>query len=193
MRGYTGHIKGAIHSQPSNARKGLTLVEMAIVLLVIGVVLAVLTSMASSIPNLRSTESEAEALQGNFLRARNTALFTNSTFYMEFNLDENRYRGYLIERIDGKAEEKEKFEHGLATSNGLLGVSVGLSGKVQTGKVTVTFLPDGTAEQVAVYLGEPPLASQTVVLNRYGGHTTVISGEQPLALDREWSQDLEQF
>ncbi len=175
------------------SRRGLTLVEMAIVLLVMGVVLAVITSMISSIPNLRSTETEAETLQGNFRRARNTALFTNSTFYLEFDLDENKYRGYLIERVDEQSEEKEKFKHSLAASNGLVAVSVGLSGRVQTGKVTVTFQPDGTAEQVAVYLGEAPLASQTVILNRYGGGTTVVEGEQPLELDRQWSQNLEEF
>ena len=174
-------------------RPGFTLVELAIVLLVMGVLLAVITSMVSSIPNLRSTETEAETSQGNLQSAWYTALFTNSTFYLEFDLDENKYRGYLIERIHEKTEEKEKFEHSLASSNGLVAVSVGLSGRVQTGKVTVTFQPDGTAEQVAVFLGEPPLASQTVILNRYGGFTKVLDGEQPLELDREWSQNLEEF
>lgn len=174
-------------------RGGFTLVEMAIVLMVMGVVLAVLTSLISSIPNLRSTETEAETLAGNFQRARNTALFTNSTFYLEFDLDKNSYRGYLMQRINGKVEENEKFDHSLAASNGLVGISVGLSGRVETGKVTVSFLPDGTAEQVAVFLGEPPLPSKTVILNRYGGNTEIHTGEQPLKLDKDWSENLESF
>lgn len=175
------------------ARAGLTLVETAIVILILGIMIGVVTSLYSAIPNLRSTETEAETLRGYFQSARNTALFTNNTFYIEFDLTENRYRGYLIERANNRSDEKEKFDHSLADSNGLLGVSVGLSGKVQEGKITIIFLPDGTAEQVAVYLGEPPLASKTVILNRYGGSTRIADGEAELDLDRDWSQDLEEF
>ncbi|MCB1139620.1 MAG: prepilin-type N-terminal cleavage/methylation domain-containing protein [Leptospiraceae bacterium] len=189
MGKFRKHLRGPL----VQLRQGFTLVEMAIVLLVMGVVLAVITSLISSIPNLKSTETEAETLAGNFQRARNTALFTNSTFYLEFNLDENTYRGYLIERVDGEAREKEKFDHSLASSNGLVAISVGLSGRVETGKVRITFLPDGSAEQVAVYLGEPPLASQTVIMNRYGGTTKILKGEEPLQLEKQWSENLESF
>ncbi|MCB1167547.1 MAG: GspH/FimT family pseudopilin [Leptospiraceae bacterium] len=176
------------------ANRGLTLVEIAIVLLVMGVLIGAMSSMISSIPVFRSNEDEAEVLRSSLNQARNTALLTNQTFYLEFNLDENSYRGYLTTRIDGELKQEDKLKRSLSDSNGLAGISVGLSGTVETGKVIIAFQPDGSAEQLAIYLGQPGDVSRTIIMNRYGGGTKIVDGEEPLNLEKpNWSVTPESF
>jgi len=69
------------------SRHGLTLIEMAIVLLVMSMVTSVLVWMLRSFSTLRTGTDEAQALSQVYTFARRAAIKSGETVFLELNLD----------------------------------------------------------------------------------------------------------
>lgn len=176
-----------------NSRAGLTIVEMAIVILTMGILIALLASMISSIALLQTSKDEAQLMKESFVFCRHAAIKSNTTVYLEMDIDENKYRAFRYNRTEGKVK-KDVFlkERQLADSNGIVAVSLASGAKITSGKVMVPFSPEGVAEEIAVYIGPKPEIRNTVLFSRYGSSAQVVEGEQEQTLlDDTWKADLE--
>ena len=177
----------------SASRRGLTLIEMAIVIIVIGILIGMIGSMISSIAFLQTTKDEAELLKEALVFCRRAAIKSNSTVYVELNIDENKYMAFRYKRTEGTLE-KDVFlkDHALSDSNGIVAVALASGTKLESGTVEIPFSPDGIAEEIAVYMGPKPTINNTVLYSRYGTSARVVKGEEEQNLtDDNWKADLE--
>lgn len=167
---------------------------MAVVILVMGIILALVGNLISSIPIFQSSGDESQTLKGVLTFCRQAATKSNSVVYLEINLDEDSYKGYRINRTDEETEEVEIVkERNLSFRSKILAVSVA-GVRSDSGKLTIPFYPDGSAEQLALYLGPDGEIKKTVVFNRYGGTVSIVDGEPTDSLENpDWKENLEEL
>lgn len=184
------------HRRPPSGplRRGLTLVEMSIVIVVTMITLMVLGSIASNFAFLKSSKDEAEILRDSLVFCRSSAIKSNQTAYVEFDLDEESYRAFRYVRTEGELEEKEFLKkRTLSGFNSIVAVSVATGSRITSGKVRVPFSPEGVAEEMAVYLGEEGDIKATVIYSRYGQEAVFHKGEVEHNLENPgWKEDLEE-
>ena len=174
-------------------RRGLTIIEMAIVIITMGILIGMVGSMISSIAFLQTTKDEAELLKEALVFCRRAAIKSNTTVYVEFNIEENKYSAFRYKRTEGRLE-KDVFlkERALSDSNGIVGISLASGTKLSTGTIEIPFSPDGIAEEMAIYMGPRPVVRNTVLYSRYGTNASVVAGEQEQNItDENWKADLE--
>lgn len=180
--------------QRLNRRKAMTLVETVVVIGVMVAIIAILASAFSSLPVFQSTEDEAEILQSNLYFARKSALKSNRVVYLELNIEEDSYRMYRIDRTDEGIEEKELGkERELSFTHSIVSIQIGANEPLTEGKISIPFQPDGTSEQVCIYLGPNPEITRTVLNPKYGSRIQILEGEQFFELESDWEADLEDF
>ena len=178
-------------------RKGFTLVELAVVIIVIGILMSIAFSILSSSALFKSSKSEAKKLAAALMLARNAAVKSNTVIYFELNLDEEKYRAYRLQRSEddengnSKMEEKDLIESvDLAASHSILGISTAFGGHIEEGLVKLRFLPSGLGEEAAIYLGpQSQTAEATVIYKRYEGKATVHPKEVKHELEKpDWQE-----
>lgn len=191
---------GLLGSRRSNIRqvrlrRGLTIVELAIVILLVSIILVTLASIASRFSRFKSTEDEGEILRDSLVFARSTAITSNEQIYFEFDLDEETYRGYRkVSTEDGTVEEKDVIKkRSLSSTNSLIAMQVGSANRETRGKLTIRLYPEGTSDELAIYMGQEPEIKATVLFTRYG-KGSVAQGEQTSALeDPTFRENLEDW
>ena len=187
--------RGAPRRFSDSLTRGLTMVEIAVVILVIGVVMGLLINMIGQIAALQSTEDEAKSLKTSLIFCRRAAIKSNQAVFMEFNFQDNYYRAYRLERVPGKPKPMERIllkKKELSSGNSLVAISFPSGSRVQEGKIKVQFSPEGIAEEMAIYLGPKPEIKNTVLYSRYGLKVEVKEGEVEHSLfDESWKEDLE--
>lgn len=175
-------------------RRGMTLVETVVVIGVVAALMGIMASAFSSLPVFQSTEDEAEILQQNLLFARQAALKSNRVVFLELNIEEDSYRMYRIDRNDEGVEESPiGKERSLSFTHSIVSVQAGAAETLSEGSISIPFQPDGTSEQVYIYLGPNPEITRTVVNPKYGNRVEVVKGEATLDLESDWEADLENF
>ncbi|MBW7859185.1 MAG: prepilin-type N-terminal cleavage/methylation domain-containing protein [Leptonema sp. (in: Bacteria)] len=174
-------------------RRGLTLIELSIVLLIFVILIPILFSVASNFSTLRSSETEADSLSKIYTFARRAAIKSGETVYLELNFEENYYLLYRLNRNDEEIEKKPILDkHSLASRNGLVAVVSPLGGRVNSGVVTLPFFFDGTTEEVSIYLGSDSIIDKTVYFPRFSVSAKVENGETlPEALTGLENQDMD--
>ncbi len=183
-------------------RKGLTIVEMATVILVISVIMGILISIISSLSILNTSEGEAEKLAQALSFARRAAVGSNQPVYFEIDIDSNSYEAYRIDRspsdqapADGEESEVKKNyilnPYKLGTFQSIVKLQLGTGSVREEGKVLVPFSP--YAEDFAVFIGSGGDVAKTVHYRKYLGKAAVMNGEQPVTLEKpSWREDLTQ-
>ena len=176
------------------SRRGLTLVEMGIVIMVMLVTIMILGSIASNFAFLKTSAGEAEVLRDSLVFCRSAAIKSNQTSYVEFDLDEETYRAFRYVRTKEELEEKVFLKKKqLSGFNSLVAIAVATGARITTGKVTVPFSPEGVAEELAIYIGEEGNIKATVLYSRYGNEAQIHSGEVEHNLENPgWKEDLEE-
>jgi prepilin-type N-terminal cleavage/methylation domain-containing protein len=160
------------------ARRGMTLIELSVVLLVITMVMGILVWMLRSFATLRSTADEAEALSQVYTFARRSAIKSGDTVYLEINLDDESYLVYRIDRSGRRPEKKTILDRrALSSRNSIVAVVSPLGGRINSGTVTLPFLYDGTTEEVSIYLGPDPAVDKTVHFPRFSAAAIIEEGE----------------
>ena len=163
--------------------QGFSLIEVAVVILALGLILGLSLSLINSMDLFRSSKSLANTLADSLVTARNAAMQSGKNVYFVFNLDENYYRAYRLELIENEFEEDEEQDKERKTPEELLEGDGGALGDLETeekpliqkvqlpekqslqriismsgydqkeGEIKVRFLPNGAGEGLAVYLG----------------------------------------
>lgn len=180
--------------QTVRLRRGLTILELSIVVLLVSLILFTLVSITSRFSRFKSTEDEGTILRDSLVFARSTAITSNEPIYFEFNLDEETYRAYRKESKDGELTEKDVIkQRSLSAGNSLIGLQIGSSNRETRGKLTVRLFPEGTSDELAVFMGPEPEIKATVLFSRYG-KGEVMEGEQTSALeDPAFRENLEEW
>lgn len=175
-------------------RSGMSLIEMAIVILVISVLTAGLAAMLNSFSILRNSVEEGEMLKADVLSSRTAAIKSNQNVYLELNLDEESYRVYRFDRDVNLKEEIVIKPRSLSFLNSIVAVSTGSSNKITEKIITIPFLPDGSSQETAIYLGTADEIKSTIFIHRYGNSVEVFKGEKELNLENQlWKENLEEF
>jgi len=181
--------------QRQNLKKGLTLLEIAIVIFVISILLYITGSMVKSISIFKDTEDEAELLKRQILYSSQTAILSNEVVYLELDLDEETYRSFRMERSEGGiTEEPVVTKHSLSGFHSLISVAVNGGSIVTEKTIQIPFSPDGSAQEAAVYMGPEGEINATLIIRKYGPRVDLFQGEQDLLLDNpDWEEKLEEF
>jgi general secretion pathway protein H len=176
------------------SRRGLTILELSIVVLLVSMVLFTLVSITSRFSRFKSTEDEGTILRDSLVFARSTAITSNEPIFFEFNLDEETYRAYRKESKDGEIIEKDVIkQRNLSAGNSLIGMQVGSSNRETRGKIVVRLFPEGSSDELAVFMGSEPEIKATVLFSRYG-KGEVAEGEKTSALeDPSFRENLEEW
>jgi prepilin-type N-terminal cleavage/methylation domain-containing protein len=176
-------------------RRGFTLVELVIVLVIISALTVLLAGLLKDIPLLRNSEDEAEMLLKAYVFSKKAAIKSNQTVYFEFDLDEQNWSAFRIDR-SGKEPVKNYLldKHTLSSSSIIVYLRSRGSEKQERGKLTLSLLPGGEGEELAVALGDGLIVKKTVHLPRYGYDVKIVDGEIEIILDNPaWKETLEQL
>jgi len=178
-----------------STRTGLTLIELSIVILVMGIIMAVLGNMLSNIAFLKTSDDEAVILKDSLIFCRRSAIKSNQIVYFELNISESWYRAYRFNRQEEELKEEEVLKkHELSGFNSLVGVNPGMGSRITSGKVTIHFTPDGMAEEMAIYIGNPPEIKRTVFFSRYAGIAEIKENEaENKLINDQWKENLESW
>lgn len=161
-------------------QRGLSLIEMAVVIMVIAMLMSMSLSILSNFKSLMTTsEGAAKKLASALQLARKTAVKSGQTVYFEFDLDEESYRAYRLNR--NATETSAKVFLGpvkLSNSYSLQAVASVMGNRNTKDKIKVSFSPNGIGEEIAIYLGEDGgEVEATVIYSRYSGKATVYTEE----------------
>lgn len=179
----------------NNARKGVTLVEIAVVLMVIALLFTIVASMLSNIALLQSADDEAVLIKKVLLFSRKSAVRSNRKVHVEFNLDDEKYRAYRMDRSQDKPKEDVIVKsRSLSSSNGIMAIASADGKRITEGTITLNISPLGTGEETAIYLGNGTEIKATVIFHKFDEGVDVFYREEVMNLEvPEWRADLENF
>ncbi len=158
-----------------NSSRGLSLIEMAVVLLVISILMGVSLSLVSNLALFSTSKGEANKIADSLVFARNASMKSNTILHFEFDLDKERYRAYTLDRTSEELKEDVLLEQvKLPASHSLLAIRSAVGNEIKEGKVTLRFLPSGLAEEIVIYMGpKKGNIEATIIYSRYKGKATV--------------------
>ncbi len=172
-------------------RRGLTLVEMAIVILVIGLLMAISLSMVRNFLFLGDVENAAKKFSKRLVFVRNAAIKSNQIIYFEIDLDKESYRAYRLDQDNPEGQEQVLLtKTTLPESHSIHTVSSPTGNRMSEGKVVIPFLPSGLADGMAIYFGpKNETIEATVIYHRYSGKATIHTKEADFNLeDSTWEE-----
>ena len=151
------------HGQAGSRRRGFTIAELAIVIVIIGMMTyTVSVSFEAMVPGER-LNSSVRSIAATLREARREATTRNKDFYLLYDLDEHRYRlvtpflkgGGLF--IPGFHAEDDRYRTAWQPlKEGVEFDRVVLSGEMyEVGQVLVRFDPSGSASEHYVVLSQP--------------------------------------
>ncbi len=155
--------------------RGLTIVEMAIVLFIMSLMLIIVFSLVRTFSVFKTTQDEAEILKDMYMFAKRSAIKSGQIVYMDINIDENKY---IIYRKERKEELKDQIlvERNLFFTNKIIYLKLHSGKKIDYGKVTIYFYPQGFNDEVSIYLGSGNHIKKTIIFPRYGRYSIIKSG-----------------
>ncbi len=165
------------------------------VILILAILTGIFISLIDNLAFLKSSRDEAEILRDTLIFSRQAAVKSDQTIYVEFDLDEEEYRSYRMDRSGEKAEEESVVKkRTLSSSNSLVAVATSDGHRIKEGRVTLVISPYGEGEELVFYLGTEMEVKASVVFEKYGGSVRIYPGEIEHNLENPaWREDLEQF
>ncbi len=178
------------------------MVEMALVILVIGLLMGISLSLVQSLALLRTSKGEAKKLAASLMQAKNAAVKSKQAVYFEINLDEESYRAYRISQRLAASQEKEEEKKTqekafikrtqLSEAHSILYVQPAVGDEITNGLLKLRFLPSGLGEEIAIYLGpDSGSVEATVIYEKYTGKAFVYTGEKEHRLEQEGWEELD--
>lgn len=163
------------------AEAGFTLLEIALVVLIIGVMLTLLVPRLRD-PGRAELDAQAKRLTLIFRLLRSEAVLNGDAYRLNYDLDQQRY--WAAPHEGGDLTEFAKDMGSLARGT-QLHAPVGISdvvlptlvGKVAQGQVYTVFYPDGSIDPTVIHLGNGREA-YTLWLNPMNGRLSAERGYQ---------------
>jgi len=162
-------------SSTISRKRGLTLIEIVVVVSILGVILSI---SVSSLKNFirPSTIDVAEKLKATLIYCHNTAIIHNQAVILQIDIENNKYFAHRIVRSETGISEKKIIEINLSSSGRLIDV-VDLRGiKYDTGIVKIPFTYNGVSEDFSIHLGDEYKIKKSVLNYRYNGKVIIKEG-----------------
>lgn len=179
-------------------KDGFTFLELAVVIAIMGIMMVVTLPRFSSSFSKATLGGTARGLAGTMAYVRNAAAKEGRSYFLNIDLDNEQYWVTVINEeadltlID--LQESDVLDDELYTEvNDAFVARSRLQKKVafaevrledgrgvSDGVVTIEFRPDGTADEVAIFLTNPRGRKYIVYLERYNGQARVYKREKDL-------------
>lgn len=159
------------------ARKGLTLIELVIVILIIGFLMVFL---GSAIRNLivPSTEDISIKLTEAFRFGGEKAQLLNQTTLFRYDFEKSEYQFFLLKREEGGLEEEPILKKVKLPFYGKILKARDATGQlVSEGSLSILFRPQGITTDTFLYIGSDTEIKKTIQLFRYAGKMMIHPGE----------------
>jgi general secretion pathway protein H len=157
-------------------KKGLTIIEMSIVIFLMSLLLGVIFSLVQNFSIFKTTQGEAEILKDMYTFAKRTAVKSGQIIYMDFDLDNNKYIIYKKER-NSELNDKVLVERKLFLTNRIIYIKTHSGNRIDSGKITIHFYPQDLNDEVYLFLGSENNVKKTIVYPRYGNFAMIKTGE----------------
>jgi len=156
-------------------KRGLTLVEIAVVVMIIGSLLAFSITSVSSF--LRPGVADvSEKLKAALIYSQKAAIIHNQAVVFYVDIDNNRYYASRIIRNESGISEKKIIDVSLKSSGRIIDL-VDLRGvKFDSGVVKIPFTYTGVSEDYSIHLGNEYTIKKTVINYRYNGKVVIKEG-----------------
>lgn len=156
-------------------RKGLSLIEQVVVVMIVGLLMSMTLSSLSNII-FPTSEDDADKLKASLIYSYQTALIKNQTVIVEIDLEKNQYKAYRLERSDEGIEKKELLNVNMSSEVVHITDIRGI--KYEEGIIKIPFTYSGVSEDFNIHLGNNGTIRKTVQLYRYNGKVKIKNGEK---------------
>jgi prepilin-type N-terminal cleavage/methylation domain-containing protein len=165
----------------SSDSNGFTLLELAIVLLLLTVVLGLVLPEASSLLTDSDLRTSSRRVAGAVAEARNEAMLGGRIWELTIDLEANTF--WIAPVGDGEeagtsaqAGKPEPKRRTLAGEVRFLDVQKGQDQSQNTGRVGIRFHPKGLAEPAAIHLGDQSNRVQTLGIKPFSARLSIQDG-----------------
>ncbi len=175
----------------SKVRNGMSLVEMALVILIVGILMSLVLTMVRYAVSFRDAESEAKKLASILEFSKNAAMTSNETIQLEIDMKNQKYKGYRATRAsEGRGAKEIIPEVKLGESYSIMGIRISQGSLQKEGTFSLRFSPTGLSDEVSIYFGpKHGRIEWTVYLSRYSGSALIEKGEMIHNLeDPNWEE-----
>ncbi|MEM7181830.1 MAG: prepilin-type cleavage/methylation domain-containing protein [Spirochaetota bacterium] len=159
----------------SQIRKGLTLVEQVVVVMIVGMLISMTMSSLMNLIN-PSAEDDADKLKASFIYCYQTARIKNQTVILELDIEKNSYQAFRLNRGDEGIDKKKLLDVSMAID--IVHVTDMRGIKYEAGKLKIPFTYSGVSEDYNIHLGSGGEIKKTVQLYRYNGRVVLKNGEK---------------
>lgn len=167
----------------NKARGGFTLIELAVTLLVIGVMAGMLVPRLPDLGQWR-LNSAARRLAGSVTHVYDQSVATQLVYRLTLDMEKGRYYVSLL-NTDNQFEKTELpfvTEAQLPYNVKITGADTAGQGAVTGGKAAIHFFPTGFAEFSYIHLEDKNGHELTLVVNPLTGRVKILEGHREMEL-----------
>ncbi len=159
--------------------RGFTLVELAMVMLVIGIVAAVAMPRVGGMLDRQQMRRTINAMRGTVRYVQARAALTKRVYRLTFNLDKQTMSACYLTGTDGECKEeptRELRQYTFPDAARLLDVVDPTGEKTREGEAVTHFHPTGLAEPSLIHLRGLAQERMTIRIEPIGGRVKVLDG-----------------
>ncbi len=160
----------------SNEPQGFTLVELAVVLIILTVVLGLVLPEASSFLFRSDLKASSRRLAGAVSYARSQAMLEGRLWELTFDLDANSFWAAAVDEEGAPSDLDTVKKRTLAGEVRFLDVKKLPDETKRAGRVAFIFHPKGLVEPAVIHLAGPGKQIQTIFVKAFNGRLVVRDG-----------------
>jgi type II secretion system protein H len=160
----------------SNEPQGFTLVELAVVLMILTVVLGLVLPEASSFLFRSDLKASSRRLAGAVSYARSQAMLEGRLWQLTFDLQANSFWAKAVDKENESSDLDTVKRRTLAGEVRFLDVKKLPDETKRAGRVALFFHPKGLVEPAVIHLAGPGKQVQTIFVKAFNGRLKVRDG-----------------
>ena len=160
----------------SNEPSGFTLIELAVVLMILTVVLGLVLPGASSFLFRSDFKASSRRLAGAVAYARSRAMLEGRLWELTLDMDSDSFWATAVEEVDSSSEQKKVRKRTLAGEVRFMDVQKASDEPKRAGSISLRFHPKGLVEPAVIHLAGPGKQVQTLFIKPFNGRLVVQDG-----------------
>jgi prepilin-type N-terminal cleavage/methylation domain-containing protein len=160
----------------SNETPGFTLIELAVVLMILTVVLGLVLPEASSFLFRSDFKASSRRIAGAVAYARSRAMLEGRLWELTFDLDSESFWATAVEEADSTSEKKKGRKLSLAGEVRFKDIQKVSDEPKRAGSISLQFHPKGLVEPAVIHLAGPGKQVQTLFIKPFNGRLVVQDG-----------------